>query len=377
MIQTINEALRGPVMDIYRALLPDLGTLAYEEVLAKPSLVDGCFQLFDKRREAFAALLITDSGEPVTDDETPLRCGRSVADIRKLVVRTTAKKYLRTHGDRVRDVEEQKRRPDPKVNTSLLARLFDLVASLWQGRNSRKAASTDAARKARIKADQIYETMAPYLRHDWQVPLIPYYAALPRSLVAEMGEGLLSLRRPEDLEGLLRIGRADFNEAQNIAGDLSREMLDTEPRATGGVTHVGAQEYERLLGGLHERMGRRFWKIFASKDVLDSLGTKSTADIVEMAVHLDRMGSESVDYLVKFLQRPQIAPFLRVAETTLGPDIFDTVFGIPGDSKLARSFTQKAAQLRVDPEDPEDFDGKLVFIFQAYRTSPDDFSKTL
>lgn len=377
VIHAINEALRGPVLDIYRTLLPQLGTLSYEDVLATPGLVDGCFRLFEKRRDTFAALLVSESGLPVSDDDTPLSCGRSVAEIRTLVVRTSAKKYFRTHGHRFSDVEEHKRRPDTKVNTSLLARLFELVASLWQGRDGRKTAPADAARKVRIKADQFYEAMAPYLRHDWQVSLIPYYATLPQTLVTEMGEGLLSLRRPEDLEFLLRIGRADFNEAQSITGELSREMLDTDPRAASGVTHVGAKEYERLLSGLHERMGGRFWKVFTATELLDSLGSKSTADIVEMATHLDRMGSDTVDYLVQFLQRPQIAPFLRVAETALGREIFDAVFGTPGDPKLARIFAQKAAQLRVDRDDPEDFGRKLTFIFQAYHTSPDDFAKTL
>ncbi len=377
VIHAINEALRGPVLDIYRTLLPQLGPLSYEDVLATPGLVDGCFRLFEKRRDTFAALLVTDSGLPVADDDTPLSCGRSVAEIRTLVVRTSAKKYFRTHGDRFGDVEEHKRRPDTKVNTSLLARLFELVASLWQGRDGRRTAHDDAARRARIKADQLYEEMAPYLRHDWQVSLIPYYATLPRTLIAEMGEGLLSLRRPEDLEFLLRIGRANFNEAQNITGELSREMLDTDPRAARGVTHVGGKEYERLLNGLHGRMGGRFWKVFTATELLDSLGSKSTADIVEMAAHLDRMGSDSVDYLVQFLQRPQIAPFLSVAETALGSEVFNAVFGTPGDPKLARIFAQKAAQLRVDRDDPEDFGRKLTFIFQAYHTSPDDFAKTL
>ncbi|MBB4267649.1 hypothetical protein [Roseospira visakhapatnamensis] len=378
VIQTINETLRGPVLEIYRSLLPPLRTMDYEGILATPTLVDGCLRLFEKRRDLFAALLVTETGAPVTDDDTPLRCGRSVTDIRTLVVRTAAKKYFRAHGDRIHNADETKARAGGTVSASLVARLFDLVARLWPSRDGRKPAS-DPARKPTDKggADRLYEAMAPYLRHPWQVPLIPYYVALPRTLVAEMGEGLLSLRRPDDLESLLRIGRADFNEAQAICGDLSREMLDTNPRAAQGVTRAGGKEYERLRSGLHAHMGPRFWTVFAELDVLDSLRTKSTADIVEMATHLDRIGSNSVDSLVKFLQRPQIAPFLRVADAVLGREVFDTVFGVPGNPKLARAFAQKAAQLRVDRDDPEDFDRKLTFVFQAYRTAPDEFAKAL
>ena len=207
--------------------------------------------------------------------------------------------------------------------------------------------------------------------------MIPYYAALPRSLIEEIEEGLLSMRRPEDLEFVLRIGRQDFNEAQKITGDLAREMLDTDPRAAKGVSYVGGKEYERLLGGLHDRMGSRFWRVFTGTELLDSLRSKNTADIVEMASHLDRMSSETVDAMIDYLQRPQLAPFLQVAENVLSRQEFDAVFGVPGDPRLARIFAQKAAQVRVDREDPEDFQNKLPFIFQAYRTAPEDFAKQL
>ncbi|MBB4284733.1 hypothetical protein [Roseospira goensis] len=374
-IHDINEQLSGPVLAVYRTLLPDLQTLSYEDILTSPDLVNGCMLIFEKQRSLFQHLLVSEAGLPVTDDDEPLWCGRSIDDIRILVIRTTAKKYLRTHGDRFRDVKEHSNRADSKVNVGLLERLFDLVTRLWQGGPAQKP--KPSAEKTRSGADVFYETIAPFLRHRWQVPLIPYYAALPRSLIREVGEGLLSLRRPEDLEFLLRIGRNDFNEAQTIAGDLTREMLDTDPRAASGVTHAGRQEYERLLTSLHHRMGPRFWKVFTGTELLDSLSTKSTADIIEMATHLDRVGPETVDSLVTFLQRPQIAPFLRVAEDTLPREDFDAIFGMPGNPRLARVFAQKAAQLRVEPAKLEDFETQLPFIFQAYRTAPEDFTRTL
>jgi hypothetical protein len=192
-----------------------------------------------------------------------------------------------------------------------------------------------------------------------------------------MGEGLLSMRRPEDLEFLLRIGRGDFNEAQRITGTLSREMLDTDPRAAKGVVQAGTKEYERLLGSLHHRMGARFWKVFTGPELLDSLKSKSTADIVEMASHLDRMSPDTVDNIIIFLQRPQIAPFLRVAESVMEREDFDAVFGVPGNPRLARVFAQKAAQLKLDREDPDDFEKRLPFIFQAWRSAPEEFAKPL
>jgi len=374
IIRTINEHLSGPVLAAYRVLLPSLDTLEYQDILANPELVNGCLLLFEKQRDQFQHLLVSESGLPVTSDDEPLWCGRSIDDVRTLVIRTTAKKYLRTHGDRFRDVREHSSTPDTQVNAGLLDRLFDLVSRLWQGQPMRPPPKRQ---KTRSGADVFYETLAPWLRHRWQVPLIPYYAALPRSLVEEIGEGFLSLRRPEDLEFLLRIGRNDFNEAQKITGDLSREMMDSDPRAAKGVTHAGAREYERLLGGLHHRMGARFWRVFTGTELLDSLRSKNTADIVEMASHLDRMGAETVDSMIDYLQRPQLAPFLRVAENAMDPGDFDAIFGIPGDPRLARVFARKAAQMRLDPENLDDFEEKLPYIFQAYKTAPDDFAKTL
>lgn len=374
IIHEINEKLSGPVLEVYRKLLPNLENVTYQDILASPELVNGCLLIFEKQRNHFEHLLVNDAGMPVADEDEPLYCGRSIDEIRVLVIRTTAKKYFRTHGDRFRDLSEHKRTPNSSVNVSLLERLFDLVAKVWQGKPHRPP---PRPKKRKSGADVFYDGIAPYLRHRWQVPLIPYYAALPRSLIEEMGEGLLSMRRPEELEFLLRIGRKDFNEAQRITGELSREMLDTDPRAAKGVTYAGEKEYERLLTHLHDRMGARFWKVFTGTELLDSLQSKSTADIVEMASHLDRMSSETVESIIAHLQRPQIAPFLRVADATMDHGDFDAIFGQPGNPRLARIFAQKASQLRLDPDDPDDFENRLPFIFQAWRTSPDDFAKNL
>ncbi|KAA5607245.1 hypothetical protein F1188_00285 [Roseospira marina] len=376
-IRAINEQLSGPVLDVYRSLLPDLASRSYDDILASPELVNGCLLIFEKQRSLFDALLKDSDGAPVPSDEAPLWCGRSVNDVRVLVIRTTAKKYFRTHGDHATDVSEHTGKADTRVNTSLLARLFELVASLWHGESAHVSGGKGQKAKRHKRADAFYETIAPHLLYRWQVPLIPYYATLPRSLVTEMGEGLLKLSRPEDLEFLLKIGRDSFNEAQHIAGDLTREMLDTDPRAAVGVSHAGRSEYERLLEGLHQTMGARFWTVFTSPALLDSLENKSTGDIVEMAGHLDRMGPEAVDSLVEFLQRPQIAPFLRTAESNLDTKTFEDIFGIPGQPRLARQFAQKAAQLRPEGDDVAEFEKRLSFVFKAYTTAPQDFAKGL
>jgi len=375
-IHAVNEQLSGPVLDVYRRLLPNLNVMSYQDILASPDLVYGCFLIFEKQRNLFVDLLKNEAGQPVADDDEKLWCGRSTNDVCVLVIRTSAKKYLRTHCDRFRDVSEVRQRPESKVNAGLLERLFDLVSRMWHGTPAHQPA-VQAKMNRKSGADVFYESIAPYLRYRWQVPLIPYYAALPRSLIEEMGEGLLSMRHPSDLEFLLRIGRKDFNEAQRVTGSLAREMLDTDPRAAKGVTYAGQAEYERLLNSLHEQMGARFWKVFTGTELLDSLENKNTADIVEMASHLDRVGPDTVDSLIGSLQRPQIAPFLRVAETQLENKDFDAIFGTPGDPRLARTFAKRAAQLRLDPQDSDDFEKKLPFIFQAYKAAPASFVRQL
>ncbi|SDD73364.1 hypothetical protein [Rhodospira trueperi] len=376
VIHTINEALSGPVLDVYRSVLPKLKPYSYQDVLASPDLVEGCMVFFEKQPDLFRHLLVDEAGHPVSDETQPLSCGRSIKDIRLLVIRTTAKKYFRTHGDKFGDVKEHSERDDSIVNAKMLDRLFDLVTRLWQGKPLKKPPQKKR-KKQKSGADAFYETIAPFLRFRWQVKLIPYYATLPRSLVEELGEGLLRLRRPEDLESLLRIGREDFNEAQRMTGDLSREMLDTEPRAAKGVVHAGQHEYGRLLSSLHEHMGARFWKVFVETSRIDSLRSKNIADIVEMASHLDRMSPESVEGMVSHLERRQIAPFLRAAESVLDPKDFDAVFGIPGNPRLARIFMQKATMLKTDPNEPDDFENRLPVIFKAWRSSPEHFAKNL
>ena len=66
IIHTINEHLSGPVLAAYRVLLPSLDTLEYQDILANPELVNGCLLLFEKQRDQFQHLLVSESGLPVT-----------------------------------------------------------------------------------------------------------------------------------------------------------------------------------------------------------------------------------------------------------------------------------------------------------------------
>ncbi len=162
-VRQITDALKGPVADVFRTLVPTFGEMKgaafYDSVMASSDLLHGCLLIFRKRRDAFAHLLVDPRGRTVNDDFVRLRCGRNVHDIIAMIVRTHAKKHFR--------------------------------ATLGGDPNN-----------PQTKAGRLYQAMNEYLIHEWQVPLVPHYAPLPVSRVRELGPALLDLKTADEVQAL-------------------------------------------------------------------------------------------------------------------------------------------------------------------------------
>lgn len=366
----IIRTIKGPVVERLLELIPAFRAYddPYGTVMATPDLLFACLQLVKTKREKFQDLIVDIAGDPVEDDERPLRCERSLNQIVGMVVRSAAKAYAERRWGTATT-------PAAKINLSpqtrsLLDKLSDLVRGKWSEMEVPKPVPT--------QGDKFYLAIKDHLDFDWQVPLIPYFAEIPVKLIIELGKGVTTLRTPEGISALADIGRHSIDQARKILSDeMMREMLDTQPLAAKGVAFLGKERYEFLHGAVYEKMGDKFWDMCVDCDRLEAMEVQNAKDLENMADWLHLISGETINQLVHYLLFNQIPIFLGVAQEKLG-DKFNGIFGPPGNKKLIKIFCEKTARTPLDPADPnEDLRSRLPDVFGAYLRSPADFEKGL
>ena len=357
--RAIVTAIRGPAMDRVVKLIPALGAYPkpYQAVIGNPDLLHACIQLFRKEREAFQDLLVGLDGKPVLEDDVPLLCNRTVDQIIAMVVRSGCKAYA-----------EQRWAPEPEAASpqpvaakaeakGLLDRLRELVKGKWTEAEQPKPAAS--------QAEKFYQAISDHLNYDWQVPLIPYFADAGR-LPAEDALALDQRNAPGDAPITIAVLQ------------LPREMLDTQPLAAKGVAFLGKDTYDFLQGAIYDKMGENFWEMCVDCTRLEAIEELNVKDLEQMASHLHILGPDTINSIVKFMQFNLIPVFLNVASERLGPEKFAEIFGIPGNKKLIKMFSEKTAAYKLDVEDPvADLTNRLPDLFTAYLRSPVDFEKGL
>ena len=368
--KAIVKAIRGPVTDRVVKLIPALGSYPnpYQSVVGNPDLLHACIQLFRKEREAFQDLLVGMDGQPVLQDDVPLLCNRTVDQIIAMVVRSGCKAYA-----------EQRWAPEPEVaqavpvkqDKGLLDKLRELVKGKWSDGEQPKPNPS--------QAEKFYQAINEHLNFDWQVPLIPYFAELPLKLLIELGGGCTQLRNPEAIAQLADIGRHNMEQARKIMSDgMMREMLDVQPLAAKGVAFLGKDTYDFLHATVYEKMGDNFWEMCVDCSRLEAIEEQNAKDLEQLASHLHIIGPDTINNIVKFIKFNLIPVFLNVASERLGPEKFAEIFGIPGNKKLIKMFSEKTRSFKLSVDDEvADLTSQLPDLFNAYLRSPADFEKGL
>ena len=364
----IITTIKGPVTAKVTQLIPALAAFPnpYASVLATPELLYACMQLVKTRREHFQDFLVDAAGNPVTENDKPLRCDRSVDQIISMVVRSGAKAYATK---RFAPPDAAAKAPAKAASKSLLDKITALVSGKW--------GDTEIPKPSPTQADVFYNAINDYLDFDWQVPLIPYFAELPVKLIREMGRGVTTLRTPEGIAALADIGRHNMEQAKRIlSDDMMREMLDTQPLAAKGIAFLGKERYDFLHGTVYEKMGDKFWEMCVDTDRLEAMEVQNAKDLEQMATHLHILSGESINQIVRFLRFSQIPIILDVGTEKLGDEKFAEIFGVPGNKKLVKMFCEKISVAKLDPDDPDaDLRKKLPDVFGAYLRAPADFER--
>lgn len=369
----IIRTIKGAGIQRMVEMIPALG--AYEDpyatVMQSPDLLYACLQLFRQRRERFQDLLVDEDGNPVTENDKPLKCGRTVDQIVGMVVRSGAKAYAEK---RFGAPTPAAAKPPVKPETrSLLEKLAALVSLKWEPPEPPHKTVTVS------QAERWYAAIKDALDYDWQVPLIPHFCELPVKLIAEMGRGVTTLHTPEAIAALADIGRHSMDQARRILSDeMMREMLDTQPLAAKGIAFLGKERYEYMHSVVYDKMGENFWEMCMDCDRLEVMEQQNAKDLEQMADYLHIISADTINEVVRHLQFAFIPIFLDVAHSKLGPETFAQIFGIPGNRKLIKLFCEKAAAYKLDPADPTgDLRARLPDVFAAYLRAPRDFERGL
>lgn len=367
----IIRTIKGPVVERLLEMVPAFRAYddPYGTVMSSPELLYACLQLVKTRRDKFQDLLIDGAGNPVSVDDIPLRCERTLDQIVGMVVRSAAKAYSEARwGSASGPASRQVVNPQSK---SLLDKLAEMVRGKWS--------ELEVPRPVPTQGDKFYAAIKDNLDYDWQVSLIPFFAELPVKLILELGKGVTTLRNPESIAALADIGRHSIDSAKKILSDaMLREMLDTQPLAAKGVAFLGRERYEFLHGAVYEKMGENFWEMCVDCDRLEAMEVQNAKDLENMADWLHLISGETISQIVHYLQYHQIPIFLAVALEKLGDHKFKDVFGPPGNKKLIKMFCEKTSKTPLDPSDPlDDLRRRLPDVFGAYLRSPADFEKGL
>lgn len=299
-VRLITDTLKGPVAAVFRDLIPAFGAMDgdefYDTVLASSDLLHGLMLIFEKRRDAFAHLLVDAQGRPVNDDFVRLRCGRSVHDIVSMIVRTHAKKHFR--------------------------------ATLGGDPNNPDS-----------KAGKLYQAMNEYLIHEWQVPLVPHYADIPVAKMRELGPMLLDLKTVAEVQEVV---------AQSTARRAQVAPPETTARPANANTHaaelVSARaKLETMVVENRSREEEFWWETLNDNQVRQSLGNPNETDMRELTAAFCQLGDATRGELLAplGLSLYQAAVLLGTCYRTMGRAAFGQIFGKPGSAPAVTAFTTK------------------------------------
>ncbi|TAN70644.1 MAG: hypothetical protein EPN20_05415 [Magnetospirillum sp.] len=230
-LDTIRSVLKTQVSDILRLNITQLSTLppdtVYDRILNTPQLLHECFQVFRLQPDLFKRVVVRQDKHPVASDLDLLWCGRTVADVVKLVVRASAKRYFRAT---LPAPPRPKAPPPPSLLHQAAVRL-------------RLKQQQPKAPKAPLgQGDRLYQAFRENLLFEWQVPLIPHYTPLEASIVTRLGSRILALREPAQIRILA-------TEGLTPEGHLPL-LLDNAKRLRGPDQGIDANALTEAFGKL-------------------------------------------------------------------------------------------------------------------------------
>lgn len=346
-VRRVKATLRGPVLDLLSDRVPELKVLqrerAYEKALDDVALLDRCMKAFRQDRERFRHVLLGPDRKPVDDDYTTLACGRTIAEVIAMTVRSAARRYFRR--------QLGHRRPPRPVAppTGLVARLLAHLSP-----------PPPPPRPKASPADELYAAIKDYLLHDWQVGMVPTYAEMKPAQVRDLGLRLLEIRDPDALRsaiGLPPAPKAEEKPAQ--PQPVARTKVDVRPEKPELQVPVRpvakAAEPAVVLAQILSPDGTRL-KAEAFSSVMLKPEVRKVLPNGGHSVHVTSLlrgvGGPAAAALTRDLGlgMDQMAVFLVSAQGALGNEVFSRMFGPDADPRLLLRLVDHAKAAGLAPD---------------------------
>lgn len=332
------------MVDVLADLMPEVRSLArgaaFEAILDDPALLYRCFVTFRANPERFRHLLIDRHHVPVAHAEAILQCGRSLDDVMAMIVRTCAKRHFRRRLDG--GVRPLKRRA-PEAGRRVRAGLVEGV------RRMLPFGADDADDNQPTPGEILYEAFKAFLRHDWQVPLVPEYSLLAPQTVRRLGIRILDYRLAEDIRSLRAGGMpppsaaprddsAIFDAPAGLAIDMSEPefVIPAELRPKAQLVAATKDERARIDDVLVPDGSRlrpsAFTMVLLEPELRSHL--RDGDQMVRATGLLGSVGGLAVKMLVGELglRKDQLALLLLGIHETVGDANFQRLFGLPGNA---------------------------------------------
>lgn len=331
----VTRILKGPVAETFKRLIPPLAGQAdaYKRVMESPELLEACFKLFRIKCDAFGKLLVDADGQPVADDTVRLQCGRSVAEVIGMVVRTGMRSYAELHfGDPIIPPKD-KAAAKGKGGQASPGR-FKLIDTTKLGLLFRRNHGKDRPLPAgQTNSGRFYNAIKDVLDYEWQVKFFAIYVQIPAHVFERLGTGITRMDTEERLQRLAELAVTDIYKAEQMIRDskLFREMIDNNVLASSTISELGEAGFEAVHEALDHLDVRKKWDILANRETAlrlqaDKRITKQ--DIVALGDYLDMLNEHALDAIFDLkLNRDQMRMFLQTAEQHLGRPIFLALFG--------------------------------------------------
>lgn len=316
-VDTVRTVLRRDIADILRDNIPQLAMVprdkVYDRVMDDPNLLHQGFQLFRARPELFKALVMTPHKTFPAEDGEVLWCGRTLAEIIALVVRACARRYFK------RRLSGPKPKPLPMPQVGFFQ---GIAISLGLAEPPKRP----KRKRWPSPAEKLYTALRDLLRFEWQVPLIPAYAALSPQLVAKMGDHLLEVRDPLKVQVL-----ADQSAETALVDGKIPLLLDGAKRMMTPTDTINAE----VLWSVCQKM--RMAALFPGYDV----GEMRKAVSLVAAT-----GPAALRHLLPVLGDDirKFTLYLFTAYGKFGPARYRQVLGVDGQTWVVEAMAKRAAK---------------------------------
>ena len=283
----IIKTLKGPVSVILSGYVAELSGIQklriYDYVLSNLSVLSKSISVLRNDRKRFQDVLVTADGKFVEDDVTTLSCGRNLAQVIGMIIRSATKRYFHSVATSPT--------PLPHLSTA-------------------------------DEADQLYETLRDYLMHDWQVSLVPTYAEMTPAVAREICEALPHIRDVTELRQLIE---------RTTNGEAKPEPVQIAVSNSQGQSPSDSFSMFLSLDGKNLRIDA-FDDILKDRDVQANLGkfriktvlSFISGPIARLMIYC--MGLTSQQFLV----------IMSACFEAMGKAVFSRIMGNPGEPELIK-----------------------------------------